>query len=76
MTAKFSHYFLTPEGELEMEPAATTQPCLPYLLSDDRGLRLCVIEGGAFHNFSISLAGVARLADEATAILRTNVTKP
>lgn len=67
----FRHYYLMPDGELDMKPAASPDPCIPYLIRQDDKDILCVIEGGAFHTFDISPAALARLADEATSRLRS-----
>jgi hypothetical protein len=74
MTGRFSHYYLMPDGELELKPTVA-EACIPYLIEKDGQHRLCVIEGGAFHSFDITVAGLARLADEATKLLRTHLTR-
>lgn len=67
---RFSHYYLMPDGELDMKPAATQGACIPYIVQQGDEYRLCVIEGGAFHNFDIDTLDLARLAEEASAALR------
>lgn len=67
---KFSHYYLMPDGELEMKPAATQEPCIPYIVQQGDRDSLCVMEGDAFHSFDIGIMGLARLAEESAAALR------
>lgn len=62
-----AHYRLV-AGEIEMAPAAAGE-CFPWLRVLEGKRFLCVLEGGAFHVFEISLAGVGRLGAEAAEIL-------
>lgn len=69
----FAHYRMQEGCDIECLPATTDGNCRPYFVEEGGQYKLCVIEGGAFHNFDISLMGLARLADEATSLLRSRL---
>jgi len=69
----YAHYNMVEGGDIQCFPAATNESCIAYLINDGTQDKLCVIEGGAFHNFNISPQGLARIAEEATAQLRKHL---
>lgn len=70
MTGGFRHYYLMPDGEIEIEQGASRSDCIPYIIQHGTQDVLCVIEGDAFHSFDISPAGLARLNEECARRLR------
>jgi hypothetical protein len=68
-----SHYTLNKDGGLDAAPAATEGFCIAYLIERDGKDVLCVMEGGAYHQFDISPAGTGRLAAEAANAVRKHV---
>lgn len=68
-----SHYTLNKDGGLDAAPAATEGFCIAYMIERDGIDVLCVMEGGAYHQFDLSPQGVARLAHEASNGVRKHV---
>lgn len=69
----YAHYRMFEGSDIECSPATTDETCVAYLINDGVQDKLCVIEGGAFHNFNISPQGLARLAEESTKQLRKHL---
>lgn len=72
MNPTYAHYRMTEGNDIECLPAQA-EACIAYLIEDGLQNKLCVIEGGAFHNFNISPQGLARLAEESTKQLRKHL---
>lgn len=58
-----THYHLT-RGEITRTPPATDGACIAYIIQKDGKETLCVMEGGAYHQFEIGVMGLHRLASE------------
>ncbi len=69
------HYRLNEKQEVVSYPAATEGNCIAYLVERDGQDVLCVMEGGAYHQYEISLVGVARLVEEGSTVLRKALTR-
>lgn len=73
MMKLLSHYLLNKEGGLEAFPAATEGFCIAYLIERDGIDVLCVMEGGAYHQYDLSPQGLARINAESADALRKHV---
>ena len=62
-----AHYALNSSGEIDQ--SRTVGACIPYLVQRDGRDYLCVMEGGAFHQFEIGTMGLYRLAAECSSRL-------
>lgn len=65
------HYTLDEAQNITRRESAGS--CIAYLIERDGIDVLCVMEGGAFHQYELSPQGVARIAEEAAKAIGKHV---